>query len=363
MSLQILDYSDKDLFLLGDLHGEFRKLLYLIKERNTPPPARKYLSGPKMTNPNSVYPENCVMIVCGDCGMGFNKTEYYAIELQRLQRELEKKNIILLMLRGNHDDPEYFETVEGKFNFPNIKFIPDYTVLKTKGNVSLCIGGAISYDRSWRLKENERLNKYRKTSKKSVYWKNEGVKQNNELIDELNSNGVKINSIISHTIPFDFLDENYCFLTTDNEWFKADPNVKKDIDRESAILKKLLNKLTENGHEVKWWTFGHTHRGNIKWHTQDDKQIALVNLGIVESLKVIQMDLHRGLGLGIALASEINTAIKMFAESASELSLKSKYARPLTFGMSEPIFANISHEVMEELIEAAINRGYNQDNE
>ncbi len=83
------DFSGYDsFFVCGDIHGEFRTLLYEIK--------RKKIS-------------NAIVLIAGDCGIGFEKREYYEQLYQKLSKTLQKLNCQLLLMRGNHDDPEYFE--------------------------------------------------------------------------------------------------------------------------------------------------------------------------------------------------------------------------------------------------------------
>lgn len=310
--MQIIDYSNKPLCLIGDLHGEFRSLCYLLKNnRQETPEELKKKKRVLFSKPNGSVPvKDCVMVLCGDCGFGFNKHEYYVLELTRLQKLLEGLNITLLCLRGNHDNPEYFETINGKFDFANIKFIPNYSILKTKNATSLCIGGAISYDRSWRLKENERLNRYKSSFEKKIYWSNEGIEENTEIVDELKKEGIKIDSIISHTAPFSYLiDKCYEELTKSNSWLK-DEEVKADIENENKILENLLENLIESGQNIKWWAFGHTHIGNVFNKQIKDKSLYFFNLGILKDLNVIEPSfMLRDLQNGITIVDKITEFI------------------------------------------------------
>ena len=299
MGLQILDYSDKTLILMGDLHGEFRKLYGALKNYYNTRHRRR-----KRDEENDAFSDlkNVAILVCGDCGFGFNKSEYYNLELRRLQDVLEKNNNVILWLRGNHDDPFYFQTFNGHFDFPNIKFVPDYTILKTADGVTLCIGGAISYDRSWRIKENERSNRYSRTFKKLWYWENEKVKDNPDLISDLKESGIKIDSIVTHTIPFSFLkDPKYNGFLKDNPWYKLDKVLKEETEKESELLENIFKELTDNGQEIKWWGFGHTHLANIKEETlPDGKKIILFNLPEFEFISFFKHStLYHSLGGGI----------------------------------------------------------------
>lgn len=256
MALNIIDYSDRKLILLGDLHGEFGTIKNILRENNN---LKKDKHHKKPFDVNVDHVTNAVLVVCGDCGFGFNKQAYYETELRPIQNMLEEQNLILLFLRGNHDDPDYFKEVNGKFNFNNIKFIPDYSILKTDKTVSLCIGGAVSQDRSWRLKENIRLNRYTRSFKRLVYWDDERVQYNHEMLLEVAKSGLNVDSLITHTIPFEFLSKNVLESVTDNSWYKSDSEIVKDIDIESNLLKDIYTVLITNGIKIKWWGFGHIH--------------------------------------------------------------------------------------------------------
>lgn len=258
MALNIIDCSDRKLILLGDLHGEFGTIKKILRENEQLKGRDKSRKG--RYDLNTEYVTNAVLVVCGDCGFGFNKQAYYEMELAPIQNTLEEQNLMLLFLRGNHDDPEYFKEVDGKFKFNNIKFIPDYSILKTDKSISLCIGGAVSQDRSWRLKENTRLNRFTRSFKRLVYWDNERVQYDHETLLEVTKSGLNVDSLITHTIPLDFLSKNVLENLTDNPWYKSDSEVVKDMDAESTLLKDIYTFLITSGIKIKWWAFGHIHK-------------------------------------------------------------------------------------------------------
>ena len=72
--------------------------------------------------------ENTVFIVVGDCGFGFPETKEDKIRKMlksNFNTFLEKRNLYLLFIRGNHDDPSYFNN--SKYRFTNrFILIPDY---------------------------------------------------------------------------------------------------------------------------------------------------------------------------------------------------------------------------------------------
>lgn len=70
------DFGLYDSFLVcGDIHGEFKTLLYELK--------RKEIS-------------NAVILLAGDCGIGFEKQQHYNQLYQRIKRTLAKINWIMV---------------------------------------------------------------------------------------------------------------------------------------------------------------------------------------------------------------------------------------------------------------------------
>lgn len=73
----------------GDIHGEFTKLVHkccvLYDMRDT------------------------LIIVAGDCGFGFERQEYYERIYQRCNKHLQAANNWVVLIRGNHDNPAYFD--------------------------------------------------------------------------------------------------------------------------------------------------------------------------------------------------------------------------------------------------------------
>jgi len=108
----------------ADWHGEWNKVIREIK--------RLELS-------------DCTIIQVGDFGIGFEKPEKELRTMQYLNATLESNNIKLYAIRGNHDDPAYFD---GTYKVGNIELLADYTILNIEGKSILCVGGAISVDRS-----------------------------------------------------------------------------------------------------------------------------------------------------------------------------------------------------------------------
>jgi calcineurin-like phosphoesterase family protein len=93
--------------------------------------------------------KDTLVIVAGDCGFGFERKGYYENIVKRNTKRVNESNNWFLFIRGNHDNPAYFD---GKtFRHKRFTCIPDYSVVKANGHTILCVGGAISVDRQPRI--------------------------------------------------------------------------------------------------------------------------------------------------------------------------------------------------------------------
>ena len=117
----------KPIYIVGDFHGEWSKLFDAIKHNNI---------------------ENCTLICVGDVGMGFVSKEKTSRILHAQNIRFKKRSIDFISVRGNHDDPAYFD---GSVKLSNIELLADYTQREYNGEKFLFIGGAISVDRMLRL--------------------------------------------------------------------------------------------------------------------------------------------------------------------------------------------------------------------
>lgn len=211
------------IIVCGDIHGKFREFVY------------------KMTQIYKI--ENAIICCVGDIGMGFHKPNYYKTEFTRMSKALKKNNNMCFFVRGNHDDPEYFN---GKHKdslniFENIKLVSDYELINTElGNI-LFIGGGTSIDRTKRI-VNE------------TYWENEKC-----IFDEEKINSFKditnIDYVITHTAP------SFCYPQTKDGikyWILKDSKLDEDLNEERQTMDKIF-KLLEENNVIKYWAYGHFH--------------------------------------------------------------------------------------------------------
>ncbi len=246
------DFSGYDsFFVCGDIHGEFRTLLYKIKRRKI---------------------SNAVILIAGDCGIGFEKREYYEQLYQKLSKTLQKLNCQLLLMRGNHDEPEYFE--QRLIDFPYMKTLADYSVIRFKSRNILTVGGAISVDRMYRLDTMQRTGRWNNDNPK-CYWENEAATFNEPALTELKSNDILIDTVITHTAP------SFCMPLTKSgidSWLANDEQLSKDITNERMVMDKIFNQLLYDAHPVSDWFYGHFHDSHVEYISS----ICFRMLGIME---------------------------------------------------------------------------------
>lgn len=227
----------KSIVVCGDIHGDFNTVIHKL--------CVQY----QMTD--------TMLVIAGDCGFGFEKLGYYENVFKRNSVRLSKANNWMVMLRGNHDDPSYFQKI--KISHERFCTIPDYSVIQACGHNILCIGGAVSIDRSHRID----YDKAHAKSGKSSYWTDEMPVYDAARLDEIGAS-LKIDTVISHTAP------SFCELISKNglaQWAPQDPKLLADCETERQTIDKILSHLKSSGHPIKHWYYGHFHQS---WNAEID---------------------------------------------------------------------------------------------
>ena len=235
--MNILDYSNcNSLCVCGDIHGEFRTLMFDIKRLGI---------------------ENSVIIVAGDCGIGFEKEAHYTQLYGKLSKTLKATNNLLLLVRGNHDDPAYFDGV--RINFERMKCIPDYSVVLTAEHKVLCIGGAVSIDRKHR-QDAMWIDSLKNRTVRPLYWEDEADVFNQQALNELRD--MQIDTVITHTCP------SFCYPVSKagiEGWLRQDAELSNDLNTERDEMDKIYNQLIADNHPLKNWYYAHFHQPNIEF--------------------------------------------------------------------------------------------------
>jgi len=152
--------TDKQILIVGDIHGKFRPLLSDIVRKGI---------------------ENCYLICVGDLGIGSHYSRKGEIEACKdLNAFMQDRNIHFMSIHGNHDDPSYFKKGSSA-SFSNFELLEDYTVRELNGEKFLFVGGAVSIDRLYRREG-------------SSYWRDETFVLDESKIQECDV-------LITHSAP------------------------------------------------------------------------------------------------------------------------------------------------------------------
>jgi len=195
------------LFLLGDVHGDPQMIVNSLRH----------------------VPDGSTVLQVGDFGIGFGEmTESFLNTVNKLAKKL---NITILAIRGNHDDPSFFN---GQWIRSNIRLLEDYTHIDWNGVHILTVGGAVSIDRTKR-----ELGK--------TYWLEEHFMHSPKDCE-------KCDILITHSCPSECLPIELNSFDGIKYWVERDKYLKEDILRERSDHRKLLEKANPDQHYC-----GHFH--------------------------------------------------------------------------------------------------------
>lgn len=228
------------LMFLGDIHGNFKLIHQYVK-----------LYGIKDAH----------IIQVGDFGVGFQTLEKEKRMLEMYHTLLVKNNVFVWAIRGNHDYKPYFDN--DPFGLTNIKLIPDYTVLNLNEKNILCVGGAISVDRTYRYTKKQKLGIYENTLVGGEsWWPDETFILDREKI----SNFENIDIVVTHTCPDYCPPDNTFGLGSFVEGIirdTGDNNLRTDLLIERNQVKDLFTILKMNGNNIQNHYYGHFHKSDV----------------------------------------------------------------------------------------------------
>lgn len=192
----------------------------------------------------------------GDFGIGFHKQTHELDQLERWNNFLKERNCMMYVIRGNHDDPSYFNDKEfHDYDQSNIKLLPDYSVFEVEGKKILGVGGAISIDRIPRIAENH--NQIRYGSTKRFWWSDEPFKLDVEKAEKIRD----VEIVVTHSCP-NFVAP----VVLKNDW----PYIVKQFLPNDELLEPQLRKERENigelctilrrNNNIQYWFYGHFHQ-------------------------------------------------------------------------------------------------------
>jgi hypothetical protein len=250
------------LMLLGDTHGNNMQI--------APQLLMKY--GLNNKDPKAI-------VHVGDFGVGFSTYKGDLDKLYILNDRLKKYNTFLYVIRGNHDNPEWFnnpeymETIINDEVIENVILLPDHTLLmlELEGREEpikiYCNGGAYSIDRILR------------TQGKS-YWSDESFKQLSG--DQLAEIPVDLDIIVTHTRPIGIWPIDKSNI---QHWLLKDMALDRDIEEEGTYVRRMFDSIKENQDSFLHF-YGHFHKSNKESFEFDGKSYVHQCLDIDELVEV-----------------------------------------------------------------------------
>lgn len=226
--------SVKHIVVSGDIHGDFRELVY------------------KVCVCECMH--DTLVIVAGDCGFGFEKPGYYENIYKRCKKRLEEYNNLIVFVRGNHDNPAYFDGRQ--VSHWRWLAVPDYTVIRACGHTILCVGGAVTMERTWRERSECHHFNPEDVFQPDLYWANEGPVYNQEKLDYICQRRYMIDTVVSHTAP------SFCEPKEKRtlwQWSAEDITLHRDVKKERKVMDRIYTFLKEHSHPLLYWYYGHFH--------------------------------------------------------------------------------------------------------
>lgn len=225
---------ERNLIVCGDLHGELPTLV-----NNVPP--------------------NSDVLVAGDIGVGFGAPLSFDVLVQKVKPKMDKKDVNFYCIRGNHDNPDFFD---GRVMGERITLLKDHVPFTVGGKLIYPIGGAPSHDVGDRLSKQEKLERY--GSSKRIWWPGECIVPHESKLP------THIDIMLTHDSPTYF----------------APPLIREDgIDYETYKKmvdgRRYLSSLFELS-VVDSWYYGHYHTsmsgsyGKCMWRCLDSLELCFI---------------------------------------------------------------------------------------
>lgn len=208
----------RGLVFVGDIHGELKKLVHTLT------------IGKDLRNTD--------IVVCGDFGVGFITESGLGELYKAVEKRLSEWDLTIWAVRGNHDDPGYFD---GLHDYPRLKFVKDHEVITLGDGITIYpIGGAVSTDSEWRIKKNADFERH--GSSRKVWWPGEEVVQQRKDLPR------KVDVVVSHEAPIVFEP----VVVRDSG---LDPDTWQKISESRNYLGWVLGEIN-----TRYWFHGHYHQ-------------------------------------------------------------------------------------------------------
>lgn len=257
MQIKNLEINNTPVYLVGDLHTNYKQ----FKEQFE----------------SDLSLRDCIFIFLGD--MDFRNEETAYNQFKKLDNLLAERNIDSYVIRGNHDNPKFWNPDECSINiedvglwgkFKSFKPIGSYTRININGNVGIIISGAVTLNRA---DLTEGIN----------YWSEyDKVDMPPDFIDY--GEGLKnIDFVIGHTGPVysDIFKEQQ----TGCERYLKDGFLVNDLENEQKQLRSILKR-----YRPKRWYCGHYHfEKDTKYVWDNWSDDGVIHLKIVPKQKIMRI--------------------------------------------------------------------------
>lgn len=270
-----IKFVNKSVYCLGDIHGNFNQIPHVLSMYNI---------------------TNSVVIVVGDCGVGFNNPTYYKSTFKYLNQKMQENDNTLIMIRGNHDNPLYFN--KKPYRYSNLMTVRDYTIINIdlfggeEYNI-LCIGGGISIDRKYRMDLDNELNRYKhqnSTNRHVSYWEDERIIVDYKKIDKITCNIDCLATHVNHLYNNGVIPQ---IVKNFSEKYN-DVSLIDDILEENENMQKIYKRLIDNGHKLSKWVHGHYHKDIHYFDIYKENRVYIHSLNNIESPKYKIVEIVRG---------------------------------------------------------------------
>lgn len=229
--------NDNPIVLWGDTHHNWLNFIHLLEDKQF---------------------ENTNFIQVGDFGVGLYSWETDNFLLTEMSKELQKTNCCLYIIRGNHDNPTWFKGKHSHWQ-PQIYFLEDYTVLSQGNKNILCVGGAVSIDRSVR-NHNDRKRIFEENFNPS-WFKNEIFVFDEAALTEIVNVAPTIDVVVTHTRPSIF--PPFVLNHTVHHYARTDSKLLVDLAAETVLVQKVYDFLMDNDKRPSKWFYGHFHCSEV----------------------------------------------------------------------------------------------------
>lgn len=209
-------------------------------------------------NINNYKPSDTAIIILGDAGFNFYLNKYD----DKIKKWVNDRGYRIYCVRGNHEarphdvpnmglmkDDEVDGIIEIEAEFPNIRYLIDGYVYQFGPYKCLCIGGAYSVDKWYRLARGgctEETNNPKKTG----WFSNEQLTHAEMLSIQQDIYRIKVDFVFTHTCPLSFQPTDLFLGFIDQS--KVDNSMEYWMEQ------------IKDTFEWKIWCFGHYHHDRLE---------------------------------------------------------------------------------------------------